>query len=332
MKLPALPLYAAAHLWVDFACALLVLERLEGGGDAVAALLLYNGFAFAVQMPVGLLADALGGGERFAALGCGLTALAWGVPGLLPAAVCAGLGNACFHVGGGLYTLNGSGKCGPLGLFVSPGALGIALGTLLAPGNALPAPVVVLALLGLGAALLRWGRGVPNAPLDLVSVGGAEALLPLLCLFAVVVLRSFAGTLFAFPWKGELPLVLACATAGGKAAGGLLADRLGPRRTAWLSLVPAAACFLLAGRAGPGLAAACLFNMTMPITLWGAARRLSGARGLAFGLLTFALFLGVVPSLLGYELLPGGPVPAALAALVSLPLLLLGLRRGDASR
>ena len=329
MKLRALPLYAAAHLWVDFSCALLVLGRLEGGGDAVTALLLYNCFAFAVQMPVGLLADVLGGGERFAALGCGLTALAWGLPGLLPAAVCAGLGNACFHVGGGLYTLGGSGKCAPLGLFVSPGTLGIALGTLLAPGNAFPALVVVLVLLGLGAALLCWGRGAPNAPLDLAPEGGKEALLPLLCLFSVVVLRSFAGTLFAFPWKGELPLVLACATAGGKAAGGLLADRLGPRRTAWLSLGPAAACFLLAGQAGPGLAAVCLFNMTMPITLWGAARRLRGARGLAFGLLTFALFLGVVPSLLGYDFLPGGPLSSAVSALCSLPLLLLGLRREE---
>lgn len=328
MKLRALPLYAATHLWMDFACALLVLGRLEGGGDAVTALLLYNCFAFAVQMPVGLMADALGGGERLTALGCGLTALAWGLPGLRPAAVCAGLGNACFHVGGGLYTLNGSGKCGPLGLFVAPGTLGVALGTLLAAGDALPALAVVLPLLGLGATLLRWGRGVPNAPLDLMPEGGVAGPFPLLCLFAVVVLRSFAGTLFDFPWKGALPLVLACATAGGKVAGGLLADRLGPRRTAWLSLVPAAACFLLAGRAGPGLAAVCLFNMTMPLTLWGAARRLPGARGLAFGLLTFALFLGVVPSLLGYDPLPGGPVSASLAALVSLPLLLLGLRRG----
>lgn len=332
MKLCALHLYAAAHFWVDFACALLVLGRLERGGDAVIVLLLYNCFAFAVQMPVGLLADALGDGERFAALGCGLTTLAWGLPGLLPAAVCAGLGNACFHVGGGLYALNGSGNCGPLGLFVAPGALGVALGTLLASGDGLPVLAVVLPLLGLGSALLRWGGGAPNAPLDLSPEGGTEALLPLLCLFTVVVLRSFASTLFAFPWKGALPLVLACVTAGGKAAGGLLADRFGPRRTAWLSLVPAAACFLLAGRAGPGLAAVCLFNMTMPITLWGAARCLRGARGLAFGLLTFALFLGVVPSLLGHDLLPGGPLSAALAAIVSLPLLLLGLGRGDASR
>ena len=327
MKLRALPLSVAAHFWVDFSCALLVLGRLEGGGDAVTVLLLYNFFAFAVQMPVGLLADVLGGTGRFAALGCGLAALAWGLPGMLPAAVCAGLGNACFHVGGGLYTLNGSGDCGPLGLFVSPGALGIALGTALAPGRAFPAVAAVLVLLGLGAVLLRWGRGAPNVPLDLTPEGGPEALRPLLCLFAVVVLRSFAGTLFDFPWKGNLALAAACAAAGGKAVGGLLADRLGPRRTAWLSLAPAAACFLLAGRAGPGLAAICLFNMTMPLTLWGAARRLRGARGLAFGLLTFALFLGVLPALLGYALFPAGALSAALAAACSLPLLLLGLRR-----
>ena len=72
--------------------------------------------------------------------------------------------------------------------------------------------------------------------------------------------------------------------------------------------------------------------MTGGPTLGGPARRLPGARGLAFGLLTFALFLGVVPSLLGYELLPGGPLSAALAAVVSLPLLLLGLGRGDGPR
>ena len=121
MKLRALPLYAAAHFWVDFSCAALVLGRLDDGGAAVTALLIYNFFAFAVQMPVGLLADALGGARRFSVLGCGLTALAWGLSGLIPAAICAGLGNACFHVGGGLYTLSAGEGCGPLGLFVSPG-------------------------------------------------------------------------------------------------------------------------------------------------------------------------------------------------------------------
>lgn len=327
MKLRALPLYAAAHFWVDFSCAALVLGRLDDGGAAVTALLIYNFFAFAVQMPVGLLADALGGARRFSVLGCGLAALAWGLPGLIPAAICAGLGNACFHVGGGLYTLSAGEGCGPLGLFVSPGALGIYLGGLLSVRTALPGALFWMGLLALGAALALAGRDVFRMPLSLELEGGPEDLPPLICLFVVVLLRSLLGNLFAFPWKGELGLLLACAVVGGKAAGGLLADRFGRMRTAWISLALAVPCFLFSEGAVLGLTAVCLFNMTMPLTLWGAARYLRGAGGLAFGLLTFALFLGVLPVLLGVPLPAGGSVPCAAGAACSLPLLVLGLRR-----
>ena len=73
-------------------------------------------------MPVGLLADRLDKNHAVAALGCGACALAWLIPGL-GGAVCAGVGNALFHVGGGLDTLNRSdSRCGALGIFVSPGA------------------------------------------------------------------------------------------------------------------------------------------------------------------------------------------------------------------
>ena len=255
MKLRALPLYAAAHFWVDFSCAALVLGRLDDGGAAVTALLIYNFFAFAVQMPVGLLADALGGARRFSVLGCGLAALAWGLPGLIPAAICAGLGNACFHVGGGLYTLSAGEGCGPLGLFVSPGAMGIYLGGLLSVRTALPGALFWMGLLALGAALALAGRDVFRMPLSLELEGGPEDLPPLICLFVVVLLRSLLGNLFAFPWKGELGLLLACAVVGGKAAGGLLADRFGRMRTAWISLALAVPCFLFSEGAALGLIA-----------------------------------------------------------------------------
>ena len=42
--------------------------------------------------------------------------------------------------------------------------------------------------------------------------------------------------------------------------------------------------------------------MTMPITLWAAARLMPGGKGFAFGLLTFALFLGYIPTALGLTL------------------------------
>ena len=68
--------------------------------------------------------------------------------------------------------------------------------------------------------------------------------------------------------------------------------------------------------------------MTMPLSLWGAGRLLPGARGFAFGLLTFALFLGYLPGALGWELPLAGPGLLAAQALVSLPPLLWGLTEG----
>ena len=75
-----------------------------------------------------------------------------------------------------------------------------------------------------------------------------------------------------------------------------------------------------------GTAAVFLFNMTMPITLWAAARLIPGAKGFAFGLLTFALFLGFLPTWLGWPSVLIQPWAMALTALVSAILLLLGLK------
>ena len=323
MRPAALPLYAAAHFWVDLSCALLVLGRLDAGLAGLAALFWYNLCAFALQLPLGALADRLGRPRAFAALGCLLAALAWTLPGLLPAALCTGIGNALFHVGGGLYTLDTSPGCGALGIFVSPGALGIFLGGLAPVRAALPSWLawgVLLLLAPLLAAARPEGTHAPFSPLP--AAGGA---ISLLLLFAVVVLRAWVGGLSPFPWKGDLGLPLALAVAGGKALGGLLADRFGPGKTACLSLALAFPCFLFSGHPVPGLLAVCLFNMTMPLTLWGAARLLPGAKGLAFGLLTFALFLGSLPALLLLPQ-PSGTLACAAGAVCSLPLLLLGLR------
>ena len=61
--------------------------------------------------------------------------------------------------------------------------------------------------------------------------------------------------------------------------------------------------------------------MTMPITLWAVARVMPGAKGFTFGLLTFGLFLGYLPSWLGWPSLLAGPWAYAAVALLSLALL-----------
>ena len=174
----------------------------------------------------------------------------------------------------------------------------------------------------------RYGPGLlsGNAPADLTAPAGYAPLLPL---FLVVVLRSYMGMNQSFPWRGTggWALALTLALAAGKAAGGFAMDRLGPRRASLGSLGTAAALYLLSALPLPGPLAVFLVNMTMPGTLWAAARTLPGAKGFTFGLLTFALCLGFLPSFLGWPSLLTGPASYAGAALASLLLLWRPLRR-----
>ena len=99
--------------------------------DVLFAILLYNVLAFGLQAPLGWLADRLGAHQRFAAAGLGLTALAvatsscWFYAGV----IVIGVGNACFHIGGGGIVLRDcGGRAARPGIFVAPGAMGVALG------------------------------------------------------------------------------------------------------------------------------------------------------------------------------------------------------------
>ena len=325
-RTPLLALYSLAHFWVDLSCALLAFRSLSASPDFALCLLLYNFCAFALQMPLGLLADRLDRNGAVAAAGCALVALAYAVPLPLAAAVTAGVGNALFHLGGGIDTLNtGLGRSAALGIFVSPGAVGLFLGTLWGRGDAAPlwaGPVGLLVLAGAILWLCRRTFGSlrsGNAPVEAEPAGGSW--LPLVPLFLVVVLRSWMGLGQSFPWKAAwgLPLVLALAL--GKAAGGFLMDAVGPRRAAGWSLGLAAALYLLSGAPLPGLLAVFLFNMTMPMTLWAAAQLLPGAKGFGFGLLTFALFVGYLPVYLGWPAVFGNVWACAAAAALSLALL-----------
>lgn len=330
MKVSQLWTYSAGHFWVDFSCALLMFSQISGTGEWALCALLYNFCAFALQMPIGLLADRLGRQGRLAALGCGLVSAGWAIsPVPVAAAVTAGLGNACFHVGGGVAILrDGGDRAAPLGIFVSPGAFGIYLGTLLGRRDGFPgwAAAAGLVLFALALLLPERREGETAAPAEAPFPDRNEVVV-LICCFLVVVLRSYLGMVLAFPWKnGGWALALTCALVLGKAAGGFLGDRLGMVRAAVLSLGLAVVLFCLSGSPWAGTAAVFLFNMTMPITLWAAARLLPP--GFAFGTLTFALFLGFLPVWLGWPALLTGGIGYAAGALCSLALLALGLKRG----
>jgi len=318
--------YSAGHFLIDFACAFLMLRYVRDTAAWLDAVLLYNALAFAGQAPIGLLADRFGNGKYFAAGGCVLVASAFLLSGApLALAVTAGLGNALFHIGGGRDTLAVSkGRAAALGVFVSPGALGLFIGTLLGKGTFPALPVPALLILAAGCILILCGR-VEAEPVTFDLHGGAAA--ALLALFLVVCLRSYAGFLFSFPWKvGAWAWAFILCVVLGKTFGGVLSDRFGAAASSAVSLGLAAALFLLSGNAVCGCLAVLLFNMTMPVTLRAAADLLPGAKGFSFGLLTVALFLGFLPEYLGLAGVQAGWMYAALA-LVSLALLLPCLKR-----
>ena len=96
-----------------------------------------------------------------------------------------------------------------------------------------------------------------------------------------------------------------------------------------LSLGASALLFSMANVPIFGVLAVFLFNMSMPMTLFAATRLLPNARGFAFGILTFALFMGALPTLLGCAPLLTAPYQFVLFTLGSLALLWFGLKRSD---
>ena len=330
-------LLSLVHAAVDMSCAALFFSVLKGD-ELWLGMVLYNACAFLCQLPMGVIADRLNRNMLFAAVGCALVALAFGLRSVpILAMVIAGLGNGAFHVGGGIEVLNGSEtKAGPLGVFVSPGAIGLYFGRVFS-ANMLSLPWLLPAiLLALGAAILLLGKaefkeGSHNAELSFDLPKGGIWLLALL--FFVVVLRSFMSTTEAFStgdflsgsdsWRIGLIPVLWLAL--GKAAGGFIADRNGRIPTAIVSLGLCALFLFFPLHPILALVALFLFNMSMPLTLFASARLLKGAKGTAFGLLTAALFLGVAPFFLGLSAPASSILFGALAA-VSGVLLVIGLK------
>ena len=285
-----LGLNAVSHLLVDALCAATVF------GSAAAAdanmIVLYNSLAFSTQCLVGLAADRLRKHGLSAAVSMLLVILGYALPLPVWARICLiGLGNSVFHVAGGAMTLERSrGKAAALGVFVAPGAIGVTLGTL-------------WPRLGTVFAILLAICAIPEIPLSRSApcekpenAGEVSLLIPVLLTVAVAV-RAVGGSAVHFPWKTGITaaLIMTGFVFLGKTTGGFLCDRIGARRSAWISVLPAAVLIAFCSRwAVPALAGQFLINLTMPVTLWLLYRAMPDAPGFAFGLAASALWPGTV--------------------------------------
>jgi FSR family fosmidomycin resistance protein-like MFS transporter len=283
--------------------------RTLGATDAFTLVLAYDLLAFGAQAFLGWLVDASGLRRAAAIAGVALAALSLAVSSLDAVAtlLLAGTGNAFFHVGAGATVLERCrSRAAPVGMFVAPGALGLAIGLHVGKDAALAAwPLLPLCIASLAViASIHPSSCEHRDPAESLgrrpSSPGTAALAAViaLCLVSVAV-RSFIG--FAAPHatpRGTLLLVgLPVAAFCGKLLGGFVADRFGWIRTGVGALVACAPLVAFGGREPLLLLAGLLlFQMTMPVTLVTAAEALPRRPALAFGLPCIALALGALPT------------------------------------
>ncbi|RPI92092.1 MAG: hypothetical protein EHM40_14010 [Chloroflexi bacterium] len=326
--------YSISHALVDAACAAIIFAIVAPGQDEYRNLLqliiIYDILAFSTQPIFGLLADTFRAPVRSAVLGILLIAASTlFLPIPLLAALMAGIGNALFHVGGGVISLNlASGKAALPGIYVAPGALGLMIGTWIGKGGHFIAWPFILLLLGSVVLILRTPKTEPAAPRELPgNLRWFETVI--LLLLVSIAIRSMVGLSLVLPWKSDPALLVALTLAVvlGKALGGILGDNFGWTTVAVSGLVisaPLLAFFAqIPAIAIPGIF---LFNLSMPITLTCLAGMLPGKGGFAFGLTTLALIIGAWPTFTQLHVLISHPIFIFATIFISIAALYGGLQ------
>ena len=335
-----IPLYSILHMLVDGVCAFAMFGTVLPQENGYLYMLLYNFCAFALQMPFGAVLDMICARDKAQRYNVPFLTAAAGIfctiVGALTNPVLLGIGNALFHIGGGVGTIHedtAKGYCGKgLGVFVAPGALGLYLGTWIAKNSSSKscffAVSVLMVLICMKMAVLpkvqsdKSVTAVPAKPFEKLYMAAG-------C-FVVVVLRSYLGMTVTFGWKttalaGFLAvLALVC----GKVAGGFAAARFGAVKTIVASLLMAAVCYGVSEQFLAGIAALFLFNMTMPITLYLMISKFAQMPGFSFGFLTFALFLGFLPSYFELPLPADGTIIGIAGSMLSFIILLVCICAG----
>lgn len=334
-------IHSIIHFIVDLSCAVLVsnlvTQKMGAGTNLFIAILIYNFFAFAMQLPIGILADKINKNAICSAIGCVLVAIAFGFANYeIISCLIAGIGNAMFHVGGGIDVLNISDKKATLsGIFVSTGAMGIFLGGKSASIGFDKYYIVILILL-LSAVLLFWlykqiknKDGFKNESVIIPKLNTNE-IIAITCLIITVIIRGYVGLILAFEWKSSfiLALISIFAVVFGKMLGGIIGDKIGFMKISLISLIVSAILFIFAfNNSVLGILAILFFNMTMPITLTALSNILFNNKGMAFGLLTVALFIGAVPVFFGYKNVIFSQVGLCITTLISAIVLYIGIKK-----
>ena len=290
-------LLSLMHFATDGLCSYLVFARLYPDNPNVAFIIFigYNILAFVTQSPVGILIDKYNKPKFFLSISVIMVLLGYALSSIwVLSSLMIGMGNSLFHVAGGKYVTDKSGNdISHLGIFVSTGAVGLVLGQRYFSSPPLPYLLFALLILSLIPVIFFEDSKTRSYPEEYESKDSATHVM--LIVMAVVLARSFVGKVVSadFTLSGHVFLIIALATALGKAVGGVCAKLFGIRPTTYVSMAVAAICLTLGtGNPYTFILGVFAFNFTMPITLYYANILQKGKEGFAFGTLAAVLAPG----------------------------------------
>lgn len=269
---------------------------------------LYDALAFVPQIIIGKISDyapkiPLGAiGIILLCLGLIISTINSAAIFLSLVIIC--LGNCCVHIAGAEVTLRAAkGKLSPSAIFVAGGSFGVITGKLLAESVSF---YIILLIIILALPLVfiaeKYRKETTNDKNPCRNFNYTNqkmsAILVIILMVLVVAIRGYIGYGIPTSWnKSVFETVLLYVSMGiGKALGGILADKIGLRKTTIIATIGALP-FLIFGDniMIVSLIGVALFSMTMPLTLALLVSVLQKNPGVAFGLTTVGLFLGTAP-------------------------------------
>ena len=304
-------LAAALHFCVDGLCLCCLYLVTTGIQDLLKYFVVYNVLAFLTQPLTGMLADGVK--QRHWILLTSIIMLilavleticvmpycsAASVVMLMVLSVLLGIGNSLFHVWGGKETAVRTGNdIRALGVFVSTGAFGLAVGSVFLSRALILCMLIGICILALAYLLIDTARPIDTTETDSESKAYPKILVwaLLILIMLIVAGRSFLGESFTgvIDKTPMVVLLIGALTMMGKMAGGWLVKWMGMVTSVIILVAGVIVCLVARGNfIGIALAGLFMVNCTMPITLYWANVMLKGREGLAFGLLAASLIPG----------------------------------------
>lgn len=259
---------------------------------------LYNFLAFAMQPLFGFLTDRMKAPKITTLSGIVMVAISFVFFHSSPVAaiVIASIGNALFHIGGGVINLFVTPRRSvSLGIFIAPGDLGLWAGIYLGNNGFFSMPLLplLLALSAIVVFIIKSPETYDNLEKIKIESQWPQACLALLWLSVVV--RTLVNMTGGYTLgKSQISSgVLSVAAFFGKGIGGFVSDKFGWKVVGVTAIL--ISCPLIAfadGNLFAGASGMLLLNIVMPLSATAMAGIIPKHPGLSMGLYCLALFAG----------------------------------------